>query len=238
MLDADIVPDRYWLEAHWQFLQGYAAEGGCISLGAIEYTNTRANAWARYTATRGKAKYEHGAPVPFHYFTTGNAALPAACFTELGGMDPAMTSWGGGDAELGWRLHQAYDLPVFYNEHAAGRGAMNKSLAQAIAQMRYMGAHNLRYIHRKHPAFTQYYRLDLLTGTDLRSRAVQALLNPVFEYLAWFLLVLASGPLERQLIHFLALRNLYRGFCEGPEHTPAPGPQQNPPAQDSPFVQS
>lgn len=213
LIDSDLVPVPQWLDAHKRMLDRF--EGWCASGGLMNFTDAPRNRWAAYYMTRGRAKYSHGQETPYQYFTTGNIALPTQCFTELGGQDPEMRTYGGGDTEFAYRLHKAFRLPVIQNEEAAASGRMEKSLNKVWRQMEEMGALNLRHIRRKHPEFTKVYRTDLLLGRSTRARLFQLLLSAPVCAVVNALLPISSGALQRRMIHYKVLYHLRKGYFHG-----------------------
>lgn len=212
-LDTDLVPVPELLAEHKTMLERH--NGWVASAGKVGFTDRNTSPWARYQHARGKAKSAHGAPVAFNYLTTGNLALPTRVFVELGGQDPTMRTYGGGDTEFAYRVHKAFQLPVVFNAKAAAWGRLDKSLARGLAQMREFGAINLRYIRQKHPEFNELYRQDLLVGKSLKARLFQLLLSrPVTAFVSR-LRPLTRGRLEILLIHLVAVANIRRGFLQG-----------------------
>jgi glycosyltransferase involved in cell wall biosynthesis len=213
MLDTDLVPVPTLLQAHWDLLQVHHFQA--ISAGKVWFTNAETNLWAHYQNQRGKAKFAHAAQLPFQYLTTGNLAMPTAAFVQVGGQDPAMRSWGGGDTEFAWRVWQAFRLPLFYNQLAVAAGDMDKSLHKALAQHRAFGADNFVYIRHKHPAFTSVFRADLLTGTSIKAHLLQFMLAKPFRKMSEIAL---RWPLPRKLqiglVHYLTIANIRAGWCD------------------------
>ena len=113
-LDSDMVPDVTLLEHHFQLI----SEKDCVSLGQVVYANRDTNSWADYIQTRGMNKYRNREVLPPYYLTTGNAAMPARYFIELGGQDASMIHYGGGDTEFAYRLNRAFNPPVIFNAKA------------------------------------------------------------------------------------------------------------------------
>ena len=210
LIDSDLVPVDDWLSAHLEMFEQHS--GWCASGGAMSFTDAATNAWARYYMTRGRMKYQHGEQTPFQYFTTGNIALPTRCFVALGGQDAEMRTYGGGDTEFAYRLHKRFQLPLFMNHKAGASGEMGKSLEKVWQQMEEMGRLNLHHIRKKHPEFTEVYRVDLLFGDSLNARLVQIALSRPIERVVTALLAISSGWLERRLIHYKTLYHLRKGY--------------------------
>jgi glycosyltransferase involved in cell wall biosynthesis len=191
-LDSDAIPAPDFLEQHLKILRN----GICISAGDLIYTNADTNAWANYLHTRGKKRFESGEAVPFQYITTGNLALPSKIFIELGGQDENMKLYGGGDTEFAYRLHMQFLLPIRYAKRAIAYSIMQKSLPFALNQMQQFGAVNLRYIRKKHPAFSEIFRIGEILGDSMQARIIRFVLHPFFGKI--------SEIFAKILPHFLA----------------------------------
>lgn len=155
LIDSDIIPDRNLLEAHFSLLQ----EKDCISVGDILYTNKKENIWAAYTATRGRHKSPHLEELPAKYFTSGNVAMKSAHFIDVQGFDEDFSkTYGGEDTEIGIRLHAQRSLPLINNKKAFGLCVMQKSLENALSQIRLFGRTNFILLLRKHPLATDVFK--------------------------------------------------------------------------------
>ncbi len=208
MLDSDVVPAPTWLAEHYEFLR----TSKCVSVGDIRYVNSHENVWARYIQHRGKNKYRHCDLIPYYYLTTGNVALPSRFYLELGGQDEQMTSYGGGDTEFALRLHKTFRVPVLFNTAALGYSAMNKTLAQALAQMEEFGRVNLPYIAVKHPDQHHIYGLRYLIGTRWIYRVIRRIAQTKLSSLFVGLLPLPFARLERMIVHFAVFSAIVRGW--------------------------
>ncbi|MBN2105075.1 glycosyltransferase [bacterium] len=207
-IDSDIIPANDLLKNHFKLL----SERPCISQGKIQYLNVKNNDWADYIQSRGKNKYRHLSELPYYYLTTGNVGMPAYCFIEIGGQDPNMRTYGGGDTEFAYRLHQAYHLPVIYNTYAEGMSNMNKSWHDALDQMKEFGAVNLPYIRNKHPKFDQLFRIDRFESKKPINRLCQLLFNRLFKKIVMLCVPVSLRPIRRKLIHFLVSYQIYKGY--------------------------
>ena len=213
MVDSDAAPAPDLLDAHYNLLQRH--EG--VSVGMFTYTNTRDNLWARYLTTRGRNRLPDGARMAFHYFNSGNAAFKRSWFTELGGQDPAMVHYGGGDTEFAVRLFDRYHPPFFNNAKAVVSSAMNKDLAGALDQMIEFGRYNLKHIYKKHPdhrelygiaAMKKYSWLFALAGSALFARPIAKLLR------------YAPPSAQLLIVRYLVVINVYRRFSSRDDDGP------------------
>jgi glycosyltransferase involved in cell wall biosynthesis len=205
LLDSDAVPAPDLIESHLAPL----AKQECVSVGTINYTNTDTNIWARYIATRGRYRLQPGKQILYHRFNSGNAAFPTRYFKELGGQDPAMTHYGGGDTEFAIRLFDRYHLPFFNNMDAAASSLMNKELTTALEQMVELGRYNLRYIYNKHPAHRNLYGMSsmkrypvlfAIAGSKLLMRFASSMVHHV------------PARLQIAFVRYLVIANVYQGF--------------------------
>ena len=87
-VDSDMVPTRTLIERHLDAVRG----GDFVSVGAVRYTNTAGNLWARYLSTRGRNRWPNGATLPFRQFATANAAMSARDFVRSSGFDEGISA--------------------------------------------------------------------------------------------------------------------------------------------------
>lgn len=206
--DSDLIPLPDMLEQHRNMLISQE----CISAGDISYSNAQVNLWAAYLHTRGKKKYRHGQKIPFYYLTTGNVAMPSYCFTEIGGQDEHMNTYGGGDTEFACRIEKHFELPVVFNAKAGTCSDLNKSTAQALEQMEFFGGNNLRYLYKKHPEYKHIFRLNLITGKDLKSKIFRMALLPVLGRISEFLLGFLPRKIALFFLHHAVGARILKGW--------------------------
>jgi len=210
-LDSDAIPAHDFLEQHLSILRN----GFCISAGDLIYTNADTNAWANYLHTRGKKRFESGQEVPFQYITTGNLALPSKIFIELGGQDENMKLYGGGDTEFAYRLHMQFPLPIRYAKQAIAYSIMQKSLPFALNQMQQFGAVNLRYIRKKHPTFSEIFRIGEILGDSLQARIMRFALHPFFGKISEMFAKILPHSLANPFIAHAVGSRIFFGYKTG-----------------------
>jgi glycosyltransferase involved in cell wall biosynthesis len=205
LLDSDAVAHPDLLDAHLRYL---TKEEG-VSVGRIDYTNTKENVWARYISTRGRYVLPPLSRIGYHLFNSGNAAFRTRYFKELDGQDAAMNHYGGGDTEFAIRLFDRYHPPFFNNTDAVASSAMNKDLNGALDQMVEMGRYNLKYLYQKHPAHRNLYAMSLMkkynvlfsiAGFGIARNTVR---NMVPHAPAW---------LQAAMVRYLVMAAVYQGF--------------------------
>ncbi|KXB97506.1 MAG: hypothetical protein AA908_06520 [Chlorobi bacterium NICIL-2] len=208
MLDSDVVPAPEWLAEHYRLL----CDRECASVGDIRFLDTAENVWARYIQHRGKNKYCHGQQIPPYYLTTGNLALPTRFFQALGGQDERMRGYGGGDTEFALRLEKTFSVPVIFNANALGYSTMNKTLAQALAQMEEFGAVNLPLLLSLHPEERRIFGLKYLLGQRWFDRVLRSIARS--ELAEWLLRLLPFpvASVERAIVHFAVFSAIARGW--------------------------
>jgi glycosyltransferase involved in cell wall biosynthesis len=210
-LDSDAIPAPDFLEQHLSILRN----GFCVSAGDLIYTNADTNAWANYLHTRGKKRFESEDLVPFQYITTGNLALPSKIFIELGGQDENMRLYGGGDTEFAYRLHMQFHVPIHYAKQAIAYSIMQKSLPFALNQMQQFGAVNLRYIRKKHPAFSEIFRIGEIIGDSMQSRLMRFVLYPFFGNISELFAMILPHSLANPFIAHAVGSRIYFGYKTG-----------------------
>ncbi|MBL7999282.1 MAG: glycosyltransferase family 2 protein, partial [Candidatus Kapabacteria bacterium] len=209
-LDSDIIPSPDLLVRHKQQLD----RCDCVSVGDVRYTNSDTNLWAAYAQTRGKNKFNHGDEIPYYYLATGNCAHRTQHFTTIGGQDPIITRYGGGDTEYALRLHSATGIPVYFNKEAYGTAEMNKDLPTALRQLEEFGETNLHYIHTKHPQETDIFGLRIFTGRTLAANILRLLLRLPLGMIESIAPILPL-QLAIKFLNYSVLRRIYRGWLKG-----------------------
>lgn len=206
--DSDLVPHPNLLRAHLDLLNSY----DCVSAGGVKYLDKN-NDWAQYLTTRGAYKFKDKAEIPFKYFNTQNIAFNAFYFTQLNGFDAKINSYGGDDTEFSYRLHKQYTIPTIKNGDAVAEGIMNKTLKNALFQMREFGSSSLPYIINKHPEFKEIFNIKIYNSLHVIS-----LYNILNTPLVYNILIKCTkiSPIwvKIKIIHLLVFKNIFEGFLK------------------------
>lgn len=207
--DSDIIPKNDLLQKHFDLLNNK----DCISVGEVIYENSKENIWALYLQTRGKQKYDDFSDIPAYYLNTQNAAFKAVYFTELGGQDIDLSkSYGGDDTILGFRIGKKFNIPAVFNKEAVGYSVMEKTLNEALKQMRKFGAANLKIIRRKYPDFTEIFRFDRIESNRLRHRLFRLLLRNRVSSVLLISINFLPSFIKLKIVHFLVFLSIYKGY--------------------------
>ncbi len=211
--DADLVPTENLIQAHLDLL---IREENLVSLGRVEFVNTRKNLWAAYYNSRGTGKFEHLQAIPYYYFTTGNSAMPSRFFLGVNGQNENLPGYGGGDAEMMFRIRKKFPVKVLVNRKALAYGEMNKTLKQALRQRFFMGKTNLKYIAEHYPDEDEYNKLKWFKGKGLMGKIFPLLFNPIAKKFFEFLVYTKFFPQKWKFIgvHYLKTYYMYLGFKE------------------------
>ncbi|MEY5047504.1 MAG: hypothetical protein RLZZ175_863 [Bacteroidota bacterium] len=202
LLDSDNEADVNLLFEHYKILSKHE----CISVGDIIYKQS--DDWSNYLYARGKGKYKHLDEIPFQYLNTQNVAIKTQYLKEVGGLDANITGYGGDDTELSYRLYKRFNLPTIYNKKALANGSLNKTFNKALNQMYEFGNTSLKYIHKKHPNFTEIFNIKLI-----ENKAINIFLaNPIFYY--FINKTYSSFPLKIKnlLIHYMVFYKICKGY--------------------------
>ncbi len=210
--DSDVVPKSDLLQKHLDLLN----KKDCISVGEIEYENCKENLWAFYLQTRGKQKYKDSSEMPAYYLNTQNAAFRSRYFIELNGQDNDLSdSYGGDDTILGYRIGAKYNIPAVFNKDAVGYSRMEKTLNEALKQMREFGAVNLKIIRWKYPNFTELFRYDRMESNKLRHKLFRLLLRKEIASVLLKSIHFLPIVIKIKVLHFLVFLSIYRGYKTG-----------------------
>lgn len=207
-IDSDIELQPDCLQRHYELLNRL----NCVSVGEVRYTNADINIWAEYLQTRGKNKYSNGDEIPPQYLITQNAAHRARYFIEIGGQDASMTLYGGGDTEYALRLFQHYHLPTIFNEQAAGKSAMNKTLGEALLQMEKFGATNLKYLVKKYPENKSIFSLKYLQKTTFIGRVASLVFSQKLSIFIEKNIRLFPRKIRRYAVHYCVAVRIHSGY--------------------------
>lgn len=202
-LDSDLIVQDDFLEKHLEVLK----QGAAISVGKIRLE--AGNIWSAYVQQRGKQRFKNKQLIPFKYFETNNAAMPADVFRDVNGFDENFVVYGGEDTELACRIWKQHRLNTVNNEKAIAFGKMEKSLEAALEQRSEYAKTGLRYTRQKHPDLPEVFNTGLLespaAGVLFRFLPERVLLSAAQnEHL--------SKPLRLKLVHLLVFCSMYRGY--------------------------
>jgi glycosyltransferase involved in cell wall biosynthesis len=209
MFDSDIIAKDDLLQKHFDLLNNR----DCVSVGEVIYENSKENIWALYLQTRGKQKYKDFSDMPAYYLNTQNASFRATYFTELGGQDIELSkSYGGDDTILGYRIGTKFNIPAVFNHAAVGHSVLEKTLNEALNQMREFGAVNLKIIRRKYPEFTEIFRFDRIESNRLRHRLFRLLLRKRLSSALVISINFLPSIINLKIVHFLVFLYIYKGY--------------------------
>lgn len=206
-LDSDLVPEKGFLKNHFELLE----MKNCVSVGDVIYNNTKSNIWAYYQSTRGKKQYSDGDILPFRYLGIQNAAMSSEVFKFIGGFDDRMTTYGGNDNELSYRINQYPGIQFVYNEKACVSGNMNKNLDQALLQLYEFGENNLHYLLGKYPDYGDLFQAETLLSKNIFAKLV---FNKGWVYLIKMIFPFSLKKTTVIMIHFLTAFYIRSGFMK------------------------
>lgn len=202
MIDSDTVPHQNLLNEHYNLLSTV----DCISVGNIIYAEN--NDWTNYLQSRGKGKFNDCKEMPFQYLNTQNMAVKSKYLIEINGLDENLTSYGGDDTELAYRINEKFNLKTINNTSAIAYGNLNKSIDLALSQMFEFGNTNLKYIYQKHPNFTEIFNLNLLKNKLFNT----FIANILFFKISKILYPIFPIYIKNKLIHYMVFYKICKGF--------------------------
>ncbi|MEN3040266.1 MAG: glycosyltransferase family 2 protein [Bacteroidia bacterium] len=207
-LDSDSLPFPDWLES---FLKAQPSSDEVLLGRILYFSEDNPNPWTQYLQWREEQRSKK--PLRSAHFITINAFLSAQVFYDLGGMDPNMRRYGLGDVELGYRL-EAAGMRFRYVPEAKVWSCIQRTLPVALTRLYDTGQHNLRYVHRKHPAL----RDELFGGKWLYQPWRRFILSIVLvpSIGRWLLRRVEGLPpyLQRWVVRYLVLYAVARGFWQ------------------------
>lgn len=207
-LDSDLVPEKGFLKSHFELLE----MKNCVSVGDVIYNNTKSNIWAYYQSTRGKRQYSDGDILPFKYLGIQNAAMSSKIFKDIGGFDDKMTTYGGNDNELSYRINYLNpEIQFVYTKKARVSGDMNKNFDQALLQLYEFGEHNLHYLLEKYPDYADLFRAEALLSKNIFAKLV---FNKGWVYLIKMIFPFAFKKNGLIMMHFLTAFYIRSGFMK------------------------
>ncbi len=167
-----------------------------IYVGKVHYHNKKNNPWLDYCSSRGVSKSKVG-PISFESFATGICAIPRPLFQHLKGFDEQFTSYGGEDLEFAIRAKN-HHAPFFKSADLSAISWENKSVENALDELKIFGDTGLRIIQKKHPLFDPY---RLKSG-----------IPTLFSFLALKIYNNMPGGIRRKLIHYLVYCTVKESF--------------------------
>ena len=166
-----------------------------VYVGRIRYSRKN-NPWINYCSKRGVHKYTNG-PVPYRAFSTGICAVPMALFKHLNGFDEQFITYGGEDLEFAIRIKNNHS-PFFKASFLKTTSKDNKSLDEALIELKKFGETGLKIIQKKHTNYDPY---------QINSRIPIA-----FEGIARKFLSLMPKKFHSKIIHYLVYCAVKKGF--------------------------
>ncbi len=130
----------------------------------------------------------------------------------VAGSTKGFQHYGGEDIEYAYRLQQLTGKAFINNRQAVAETTEGKSLPEAIAQFEAYGATNLTLMQRDHPDMPRGFHTDRIGTGRIVDRAFLSVMNPVSDSIAKTALRIAPFAVQRQLINYLVIRAVHRGY--------------------------
>ena len=166
-----------------------------VYVGRILYSRKN-NPWINYCSKRGVHKYTNGT-IPYRAFSTGICAVPMALFKHLNGFDEQFTTYGGEDLEFAIRIKNNHS-PFFNSSFLKTTSQDNKSLEEALVELKKFGETGLRIIQKKHPDIDPYQLKKKITTK--------------FEWLAHLITSILPIAFQTKFIHYLVYCAVKKGY--------------------------
>ncbi|RAP32852.1 hypothetical protein DID75_03795 [Candidatus Marinamargulisbacteria bacterium SCGC AG-410-N11] len=158
--DADMIADRYLLQAH---IDAHEESGKNSCFEGVTYNMTELH-WPPeqqklYSYIR--PNYSHKKSLGWFYFLTGNISFPKSVFLAENGFNSEFKSYGWEDLELGYRLSKKR-VPLYYNKLAINYHYHVVSKDEEIERNIKKGE-SARIFLKLHPELTMFLGLNPLS---------------------------------------------------------------------------
>lgn len=171
-----------------------------------------------YFSRRGAKKYAVQSPIPFNVFILGITSVKRHAIISAGGFDDLITSYGGEDTELAYRLWQKFPDGLFYAPHIKVIHHHYRPFCSVLENVSTFGQNVVPYLVNKHSEFDKLYGysfifppktviglLKKITGIVLKSRLVNSIIK--------FLYHIFPYPGSNIFIRLLLASALWRGIA-------------------------
>ncbi|MCP4647647.1 MAG: glycosyltransferase [bacterium] len=147
LMDADLEFAPSLLRRHLEVRQQSGAD---VVMGRrVNGWSDSATCWQKWFDSRAMG-YSPAGPFPWNYFITGNLSVTSALLVEAGGFDTSISSYGGEDTEMGYRLSKT-GTSFYWNPKLSVNHLDDVSVSRHSEKMLEYGATGLRYTLQKHP---------------------------------------------------------------------------------------
>ncbi|MCK5786650.1 MAG: glycosyltransferase family 2 protein [Candidatus Sabulitectum sp.] len=147
LMDADLEFAPSLLRRHLEVREKTGAD---VIMGRrINAWSKDATPWQKWFDSRAMGNAPAG-KFPWNYFITGNLSVTCALLKDAGGFDTAISSYGGEDTELGYRLDQA-QVSFQWEPELSVNHLDDVSVRQHSEKMLEYGATGLKYTLASHP---------------------------------------------------------------------------------------
>lgn len=178
-LDADMEANPDFIALHVQ-RQSFPNVVGVLS--AILPAQPSRDKYQRYLyeARRGAKRWSSTQPLPYSVFVLGCSSVKRAALDTIGIFAAELTSYGGEDTELAYRLWRKYPEGLYYDPRIKVYHHHRRSLPAALNLLHQFGQTGVPLIVQKHPELAADYYfsyLPLSSNTHRWKRLVGALLT-------------------------------------------------------------
>ena len=220
-LDSDMTVDAEFLRTH---AESHQTHSEAIFVGNIRFASeippTRLT---RYIESRGVHGADVDKPIHFKCFVTGNSSVRRSSLLRVGVFDEELTSYGGEDLELGYRLHLA-GIPLYFAAEALSYHHHLRALEPLCQLMQTYGRESIPILLRKHPELNSLLRLEFLSSSAFSPRRLALLLtlSAPFHYpIRWMTRWFEKNYVPNLFFSYLFWSSRTRGYLQALEH-PAP----------------
>ena len=169
-----------------------------------------------YEGKRGAKKSNPGSALPYRAVMFNITALKREALEREPGFDEAITSYGGEDTELAYRLSQHFPQGFIYDPTITAVHHHYREFRSVLTKIEEFGQRVIPYLIRKHPAMGSIYGLEYLNGSSLFKRLGGCLLQSKLSHCCLsILLALMPFPLSNGIIKLRMASALLRGIAKG-----------------------
>jgi len=204
--DMEVKPD--WVENHLLPIETGKWDG---AVGSVEYKINENTKFTRYLnrPKRGATAFQPGTPINHRIFVFWNCAIRKKLLMEAGLFDESITTYGGEELEVIYRVEQTSPQALLtYNPNACSIHYQFRSLDRNLYLLEKFGEIVIPFLVKKHPPLADEFKINLIKKSFLFRTALKISASRLIKNR-----IIKTFPLLPDSISFLFIRFLLYSQC-------------------------